>query len=61
MNQPKDYYESERVDVISNLKDIEAIREELDDRAWRNLVGGFAVGAAIAAGLITIFYYMLRG
>jgi hypothetical protein len=53
---PKDYVESERVDVISKLDDLYAIKEEID---YKREVRQYKVGLTILLIILGIGTYLL--
>lgn len=56
IKQPKDYWEPERVDVISKMDDFKAIKEELEERYARRL---FIFSLVCIGILMPIISYIL--
>lgn len=58
IKQPKDYWEPERVDVISKMDDFLVINEELEERHLHRLL---IFSLALLAPLLTTIGYFLLG
>lgn len=55
IKQPKDYYESERVDAISKMDDIKALKEELEVHKQTIIAQMVAIAGFILLLLILLF------
>jgi hypothetical protein len=58
IKQPKDYWESERVDTISKLDDIKAIKEELRNHKKMVLTRNIAIAILVLHLLVIYSIYM---